>query len=170
VNYESKDVIVLGIIKGGAKKFDQIRKQARVDPEQLNQILENLEEKNLIQVQEKKGFLGKKIEITVTKKGDTELENRVHELEKDWNQMVSLYKSGDKQRLNQYVDDHRSFLPTMMFFGIVDMMMFSMMFGMIGAQMNDYVPAEDMPADMDGDNHGDSGGMDDGGFDVDIGF
>ena len=167
---ESKDVIVLGVIKGGAKKFDKIRKQSRIDPEELNQILEKLEERDLIQVQEKKGFLGKKIEITLTSKGDVELENRVHELEKDWNQMVALYKSGDKQKLNQYMDDHRSFLPMMMFFGIVDMMMFSMMFSMIGAQMTDYVPAEDMPADMDSGDSGDTGGMDDGGFDVDIGF
>ena len=170
MNDESKDVIVLGVIKGGAKKFDKIRKQARIESEELNQILEKLEERGLIQVQEKKGFLGKKIEITLTDKGNTELENRVHELEKDWNQMVALYKSGDKTKLNQYMDDHRSFFPMMMFFGIMDMMMFSMMFSMMGASMTDYVPAEDMPADMEGGDYGDSGGMDDGGFDVDIGF
>ena len=65
----------------------------------------------------------------------------------------------------------------MMFFGIMDMMMFSMMFSMMGASMTDYVPAEDMPADMNGSDYGDSGdsgdsggGMDDGGFDVDIDF
>ena len=167
---EPKDMIVLGIIKSGVKKFDKIRKQARIEPEELNQILEKLEERGLIQVQEKKGFLGKKIEIQVTEKGDKELEHRVHELEKDWNQMVALYKAGDKQKLNQFMDSNRSFFPMMMFFGIVDIMMFSMMFSMIGAQMTDYVPAQDMPADMDSGDYGDSGGMDDGGFDVDIGF
>lgn len=170
MNYEPKDLIVLGVIKGGTKKFDKIRKQSKIEPEELNQILEKLEQRGMIQVQEKKGFLGKKIEITATKKGDAELENRIHELEQDWNQMVTLYKSGDKQKLNQYLDDHRSFFPMMMFFGIMDIMMFSMMFSMIGAQMTDYVPAEDMPAEMDGGDSGDSGGMDDGGFDVDIGF
>ncbi len=167
---EAKDVIVIGAIKRGAKKFDKIRKQARIDPDELNQILEKLEKRDLIKVEEKKGLFGKKIEISLTEKGDSELENRVHELEKDWNQMVALYKSGDKKKLNQYMDDHRSFLPMMMFFGIMDMMMFSMMFSMMGAQMTDYVPAEDMPADMDGGDYGDAGGMDDGGFDVDIGF
>ncbi|MFB5646078.1 MAG: hypothetical protein ACE5R3_05715, partial [Nitrosopumilaceae archaeon] len=59
----------------------------------------------------------------------------------------------------------------MMFFGIIDMMMFSMMFSMIGATMHDFVPVEDIPDGMDdvGDVDG-GGGMDDGGFDIDIGF
>ena len=62
-------------------------------------------------------------------------------------------------------------LPTMMMFGIIDVMMFSMMFSMIGASMGSFIPAEDMQgmddgsADMDGSDMGD-----DGGFDIDIGF
>jgi len=51
------------------------------------------------------------------------------------------------------------------------MMMFSMMFSMIGASMGSFIPAEDMGAtgndtdDMSGSDTGD-----DGGFDIDIGF
>ena len=41
-----------------------------------------------------------------------------------------------------FMDDNRSFLPMMMFFGIMDMMMFSAMFSMIGASAGDYVPAD----------------------------
>ena len=66
--------------------------------------------------------------------------------------------------------DEKSFLPTMMFFGIIDVMMFSMMFSMMGMAMSSYIPAEDMSQfDDAGDGLGDSG-MDDGGFDFDIGF
>ena len=64
--------------------------------------------------------------------------------------MSLIYKSGDKEKLKQYMDDNKSFLPTMMFFGIMDMMMFSMMFGMMGMMMSDYVPAESLPSGMDG--------------------
>jgi len=166
VNYPSKDVIVLGVIKGGAKKFDKIRKQARIEPEELNQILEKLDERELIQIHEKKGFLGEKIEIFVSEKGDKELNHRIHEIETDWNQMVALYKAGDKQKLNQFMDDNRSVFPMMMFFGVMDIMMFSMMFNAIGAEMTDYVPAEDMPSDMGGSDYDDSGGMDDSDFDI----
>ena len=165
---EPNDVIVLGAIKSGAKKFDKIRKVTKIDPEELNSILEKLEQRGLISVSEKKGLLGKKIEILVTDKGEKELENRIHELEGKWQQMQTIYKSGDKAKLKQYMDDNRLSFRHMMFFGIIDMMMFSMMFSMIGMTMTDFMPAEDIPADMDGG--GDAGDMGDGGFDIDIGF
>lgn len=164
---EPNDVIVLGAIKSGAKKFDKIRKVTKIDPEELNSILEKLEKRGLISVSEKKGLFGKKIEIFTTDKGNNELENRIHELEGEWQQMATLYKSGDKVKLKQYMDDNKLTFRDMMFFGILDMMMFSMMFSMIGMNMTDYVPAEDMPADMDG---GEGEDMGDGGFDIDIGF
>ena len=171
---EPKDVIVLGVIRNGAKKFDKISKNSKIPPPELNTILERLEERGLIRVIEKKGWLGKKIEIVLTEKGEKEVTERIHELEQNWNQMVALYKAGDKNKLNQMLDDNRSFLPMMMMFGIMDMMMFSMMFSMIGASMHDYVPADQIPADVaDGDmgdsDFGDAGDLD-GGFDIDIGF
>ena len=52
----------------------------------------------------------------------------------------------------------------MMFFGIMDMMMFSAMFSMIGASAGDYVPADQMPDAGAGDS-GDAGDLD-----FDIGF
>jgi len=71
--------------------------------------------------------------------------------------MSLLYKSGDKEKLKQYMDDNKSIIPTMMFFGIMDMMMFSMMFSMMGMMMTDYVPAESIPDDMSGDTSSDGG-------------
>ncbi|AJM92377.1 MULTISPECIES: hypothetical protein [Nitrosopumilus] len=170
---EAKDIIVLGAIRRGNKKFDKIQKATQIKPDELNSILEKLEERNLITVEEKKGWLGKKIELEITNKGSNELDHRLHEVKEKWNQMQALYQSGDKQKLQGFMDDNRSFFPMMMFFGIMDIMMFSMMFSMIGASMGDYVPAESMPEGSDGtmdDGGGHDGGMDDGGFDIDIGF
>ncbi len=164
-----KDIIVLGTIKSGVKKFEKICKVAKIEPEELEKILERLEKQNLIKVVEKKGWLGKKIEIHTTDKGDKEIENRIHELEGNWQQLVSIYKSGDKEKLNKLIEDQKGFFPMMMFFGIIDIMMFSMMFSLIGASMTDYVPAEQIPNDVEGGDV-DGGGMDDGGFDIDIGF
>ncbi len=165
----SKDIIVLGTIKSGVKKFEKICKVAKIEPEELEKILERLEKQNLIKVVEKKGWLGKKIEIHTTDKGDKEIENRIHELEGNWQQLVSIYKSGDKEKLNKLIEDQKGFFPMMMFFGIIDIMMFSMMLSLIGASMTDYVPAEQIPNDVEGGD-ADGGGMDDGGFDIDIGF
>ena len=170
---EPKDVIVLGAIKKGAKKFDKIQKTAQIDPEELNSILEKLEERKMIEVEEKKGWFGKKIEIKITEKGSKEVDERIHELQGKWDQMSMIYKSGDKQKLKEYMDDNKSIFPMMMFFGIMDMMMFSMMFSMMGMMMTDYVPAESIPTDMGGDASSDGGfdgGSDGGGFDFDVGF
>ena len=168
---EAKDLIILGAINNGAKQFNKISKITKIKPDELNRILEKLENRGFIRVEEKKGWLGKKIELNITEKGSNEIEERVHELQGKWNNMRNAYESDDKQKLQQIMKDQKSFLPTMMFFGIIDIMMFSMMFSMMGMAMSSYIPAEDMSQFDDGvgDGVGDSG-MDDGGFDIDIGF
>jgi len=180
VEEEPKDIIVLGAIKNGAKKFEKIQRAAQIDADELNSILEKLEKRGLITVEEKKGWFGKKIEIKTTEKGSKEVEERIHELQGKWDQMSLLYKNGDKQKLKQYMDDNKSILPMMMFFGVMDMIMFSMMFSMMGMMMTDYVPTESIPNDVggaDGSDGGgsdgggsDGGGSDGGGFDFDVGF
>ena len=70
------------------------------------------------------------------------------------------------------------FLPTMMFLGILDMMMFSTMLGFMGMMMASYIPESQMPVDTSttdtgtSTDVGDTGSdMGDGGeFDIDIGF
>ena len=169
---EAKDLIILGAINNGARQFNKISKVTKIKPEELNDILEKLENRGFITIHEKKGWLGKKIELNVTEKGNREIEERVHELEGKWVNMKNAYESGDKQKLQQIMKDEKSFLPTMMFFGVIDIMMFSMMFSMMGMAMSNYIPTEDMSQFDDGatgDGLGDSG-MDDGGFDIDIGF
>ncbi len=149
MNTEPKEIIVLGAIRAGIKKFDRIQKIRHVDPKELNSILEQLENGGFIRVEEKKGFLGIKVEIVITEKGSKELDKQVHELQPRWNQMSTLYKTQDKENLKQYMDENKSFLPSMIFFGVMDMMMFGMMFSMIGMTMSNYVPAENMPEGED---------------------
>lgn len=142
---EPKDIIVLGAIQAGIKKFDKIQKMTQIEPEELNSILEQLENRGFIQVAEKSGLLGNKIEILVTEKGSNEVDKQVHELQTKWNQMSTLYKTQDKEGLKQYMDESKSFFPMMIFFGVMNIEMFSMMFGMIGIEMSNYVPTENMP-------------------------
>ena len=165
---ESKDLIVLGSIMRGEHNFDKIKKNTKIEAEELNSILEMLEKRGFISVHEKKGFFGPKIEIIATEKGKKEVDERIHELQQTWDQMAILYKTGDKQKLKNYMDENKSILPTMMFFGIMDIVMFSMMFSMMGMMMTDYIPQESIPPEVDG-LQGDSDVGDDG-FDFDIGF
>ncbi len=163
MNKEPKDNIVLGAIQAGIKKFGKIQEITQIEPKELNLILEQLENREFIRVVEKNGLLGKKIEIRITENGSKEVDKQVHELQTKWNQMSTIYKAGDKESLKQYMDENKSFFPMMIFFGVMDMMMFSMMFSMIGMTMSNYVPSEILP-------EGEDRGTDEGEFDMDVGF
>ena len=149
MNIEPKEIIVLGTIKAGIKKFERIQKIRHVDPKEVDSILEQLENKGFVKVKEKKGFLGIKIEIEITDKGSKEIDKQVHELQTKWNQISTLYKTEDKENLKQFMDENKSLFPMMIFFGIIDVMMFSTIFDMIGMAMSDYVPADSMPKSGD---------------------
>ncbi len=149
MNTDQKEIIVLGAIRAGIKKFDKIQKIRHIDPNELNSILEHLENRTLIRVEEKKGLLGMKIEIGVTEKGSKEIDEQVHKVKTMWSQMSTLYKTRDKENLKQYMDDNKSFFPMMIFFRVMDMALFSMMFSMIGMTISDYVPSESMPEGWD---------------------
>jgi len=176
VEPEPKDVIILSAISRGAKKFDKIEKMTKIFGQELNDMMERLEKNGFITVIEKKGFFGPKKDIVLTEKGQRELEERKFELQKNWNQMVTMWKSGDKQKLQQYMDNNKSFIPSMMFLGIMDMIMFSTMLSFMGMAMPSYIPESQIPAGADtatdtgytGDAGSDVG--DGGGFDIDIGF
>ncbi len=149
MNTEPKEIIVLGAIRAGIKTFDKIQKIRHIDPNELNSILENLENKSMIRIEEKKGLLGMKIEIVVTEKGSKEIDEQVHKVKTMWSQMSKLYKTRDKENLKQYMDENKSFFPMMIFFRVMDMALFSMMFSMIGMTISDYVPSESMPEGWD---------------------
>jgi len=149
MDIEPKNIIVLGAIRAGIKRFEKIQKIRHIEPEELNSILDKLENRDFIRLEEKKGLLGIKVEIVVTEKGSKEIDEQIHEVQTRWNQMSTLYKTRDKENLKQYMDESKSFFPMMIFFGVMDMTLFSMMFSMMGIAISDYVPLESMPEGWD---------------------
>ena len=158
---EPNDVIVLSAISRGAKKFDKIAKVTKISINELNDILQRLENRELITLTEKKGLFGLKKELNLTEKGSKEFEERKFELEKKWNNIITIWKSGDKQKLQQHMEDNRSIIPSMMFLGIMDMIMFSTMMGFMGMTMSSFIP----DTQIDGDAHMSDTGHDTGGSD-----
>jgi len=161
MNIEPKDIIVLGAIRAGIKKFEKIQKIRHIEPEELNSILEQLENRGCVRVEEKKGFLGIKMELLVTEKGSKELDEQIHAVQTRWNQMSTLYKTRDKEELKKYMDESKSFFPMMIFFGVMDMALFSMMFSMMGMKISDYVPSKSLPEGWDENMYGEE-------FDTDV--
>lgn len=72
---ESKDMLVLGQIIRGYKTFGEIRKKTGFDSNDLNTILEDLEKRELMKVQQKKGLIGIKVELLPTEKGYREYDS-----------------------------------------------------------------------------------------------
>ena len=101
---EPKDVIVLGSIRRGKKKFSNIQNETKISPEELNLILEELENRKFIRVEELKGWFGKKIELKITEGGSNELDRKIIEIQDKWKEMQSIYESGDKQKLQQKME------------------------------------------------------------------
>ena len=67
--HQSKDMQVLGEINIGTKTFENIQKKTQIEDKELDIILEDLEKKGFLKVQQKQGLLGPKIEILPTDEG-----------------------------------------------------------------------------------------------------
>lgn len=63
------DMLVLGELNRGAKTFEKILKNTGLEREALTSILEELEKRGLMEVVQKQGLLGPKVELQVTEKG-----------------------------------------------------------------------------------------------------
>ena len=100
---EPKDVIVLGSIRRGKKKFSNIQNETKISGEELNSILEELENKKFIRVEEKKGLFGKKIELKITETGSDELDRKIIEIQSKWKEMKSNRRKRRLLENNQHL-------------------------------------------------------------------
>ena len=67
--HETKDMQVFEVLNYGAENFEKIQKITGLERDELVSILEDLEKKGMMKVEEKSGLLGSKIELYPTKKG-----------------------------------------------------------------------------------------------------
>ena len=66
---ETKDMQVFEVLNYGAGNFEKIQKITGLKHDELVSILEDLEKRGMIKVEEKSGLFGSKIELYPTKKG-----------------------------------------------------------------------------------------------------
>ena len=72
---ESKEMMVLGQINRGYKTFGEISKTTGLNSEEINSILDDLEKRGLMRVEQKKGLVGIKVELLPTEKGYREYDS-----------------------------------------------------------------------------------------------
>ena len=145
--------IVLDAIARGIKSIDKIAKAARLPKEEVELVVNDLSLQRLILKEEKKRrfFGGNKLEIKVTETGQRMLNSKKQELQQQAEQLRQWNKNGDTAQLQRYMnsDNNRSWMPFMLFSGIMDILFFTSIMSMMGMALN---PMESqMAADSGGE-------------------
>jgi hypothetical protein len=170
INESPNHFIVLDAIGRGLKTIDKIAKVTRLDKAQIELIVNDLIGQRLVLRTEKKGLLGRKIELTISHTGLQLLNTKKQELEKQWQQIQQWQNNGQTQQLQGYMDNNRMWIPMMLFSGIMNAMFFMSMMSMLGMAMS---PAESGIVGDEGAgtvaDSGDSAGVEDGGAGADSG-
>jgi hypothetical protein len=158
--------IVLDAIGRGINDIDKIARTTRLPKEEVELIINDLSSQRLIIKEEKKRrfFGGKKVETKVTETGLRMLNSKKQELEEQAQQLRQWQSNGNTTQLQSYMNSNRSWIPFMLFSGIMDVIFFTSMMSMMGMAMN---PMESqMAAESGGAAAGDTaGGSETGGED-----
>ena len=145
--------IVLDAIGRGIKDIDRIAKTTRLPRDEVELIVNDLSSQRLIIKEEKKRkfFGGKKVEATVTETGLRMLNSKKQELEQQAQQLRQWQSNGNTTQLQSYMNSNRSWVPFMLFSGIMDVIFFTSIFSMLGMTMN---PMENQMAAESGSGGG----------------
>ena len=160
VNESPNHFMVLDAISRGMKTVDKIAKVTRLSKPEVEMIVNDLVAQRLVIQTEKKSFFGgKKMEFGISHTGMQVLTTKKAELEKQAQQVQQWYQNGNTAQLQSYMDSNRSWIPMMLFSGIMNAMFFMTMMSFMGMAMS---PAESGLAGSEGGGEGAAAG-DDGG-------
>ena len=152
--------MVLDAISRGMKKIDAIAKVTKLSKDEVELIVNDLKNQKLINMVTKKGFFGnKKTEFHTSETGTRVLESKKQELVKKSKYLQQLYETGNRGQMQSYMNDNRSWMPMMLFSGLMSMVMFGSMMSFMGMAMN---PAESAQTEGQTDESGGSGAEDTG--------
>ena len=135
--------IVLDAISRGVNGSGKIAKVAKIDKAEVEMILHDLSAQRLVILDQKKGLFGKKTQARITDVGSRLLASKKEELERKAREFKDMYRSGDRQGMESFMDSNRMWLPMMIFSGIMSAMMFASIMSFMGMAMN---PAEQAAA------------------------
>ncbi len=152
--------MVLDAISRGMKKIDSIAKVTKLSKDEVELIVNDLRNQKLINAVVKKGFFGnKKTEFHISETGMKLLDSKKQELSHTSQRLQQLYETGNRGQMQSMMDDNRSWMPMMLFSGLMSMVMFGSMMAFMGMAMN---PAESAQTEGQVDESGGSGADDSG--------
>ena len=149
--------IVLDAISRGMNNVDKISRVSKLNKSEVEMIVNDLVFQRLVMMNEKRGFFGrKKNELKITETGMSLLGNKKKELQEKVQEMQQYYNNGDKSQLDSFMVSNKSWVPMMLFAGIMDILFFTSMMSLLGLGLN---PMESSLA-QDGANADNSGNAD----------
>jgi len=149
--------IVLDAIARGMNNVDKISGVSKLNKSEVEIIVNDLVFQRLVMMNEKRSFFGrKKNELKITETGMSLLGNKKKELQEKVQDMQQYYNNGDKSQLDSFMVSNRSWVPMMLFAGIMDILFFTSMMSLLGLGLN---PMESSLA-QDGANADNSGSAD----------
>ena len=164
-NNNPNHFLVLDAISKGAKDIDNLVKTTRLPREEVDLIVNDLSSQRLIIKEERKRrfFGGKKVEVKVTETGVRVLNSKKQELQEQTKQLREWHNNGNTTQLQTFMDSNRTWMPFMLFSGIMDILFFTSMMSMMGMALN---PMESQMAVESGEGGAaetDNGGAESGG-------
>jgi hypothetical protein len=164
-NNNPNHFLVLDAISKGAKDIDNLVKTTRLPREEVDLIVNDLSSQRLIIKEERKRrfFGGKKVEVKVTETGVRVLNSKKQELQEQTKQLREWHNNGNTTQLQTFMDSNRTWMPFMLFSGIMDILFFTSMMSMMGMALN---PMESQMATESGEGGAaetDNGGAESGG-------
>jgi hypothetical protein len=132
--------MVLDAISRGIKDIDKISRATRLPKQEVELIMNDLSLQRLIIKEEKKRrfFGGKKQDIRISDIGRGILHSKKQELEQQAEQLRQWQRNGNTAQVQSYMesDNNRSWMPFMLFSGIMNVLFFTSMMSMMGMALN----------------------------------
>ncbi|HEY7507892.1 MAG TPA: MarR family transcriptional regulator [Nitrososphaera sp.] len=162
-----KHFMVLDAVARGMNEVGKIAKVTKMDKAEAELAVNDLTSQRLITAIEKRGLLGKKLQVEITETGRSLLADRKRELEEKAGELRGMYRNGDRRGVQSFMDDNRAWLPMMIFSGLMSALMFASIMSFAGMAMNPAeesmagdAGAQEAAADSGSDSSGDSGSAD----------
>src|SRR6187455_872045 len=143
---------------------DKISGVSKLNKFDVEIIVNDLVFQRLVMMIEKRSFFGrKKNELKITETGMSLLGNKKKELQEKVQEMQQYYNNGDKSQLDSFMVSNRSWVPMMLFAGIMDILFFTSMMSLWGLgseSEHGYLPQHGLNAGNIGSAGGKNGARD----------
>lgn len=138
-NKNPRHFMVLNAIATGTKDIDKISRTTKLPRQEVELIINDLSSQRLILKERKRRFFGgKKLDLKISDTGMRILHSKKSELEQQAEQLRQWQRDGNTTQLQSYMesDNNRSWIPFMLFSGIMSAIFFTSMMSMMGMALN----------------------------------